>query len=80
MNATVQKWGNSLALRIPHSLAKDVHLHQGSVVNLSLVEDKIIVKPKSRRRYTLFQMLKGITKNNRHQELDWGKPTGRETW
>ena len=80
MNATIQMWGNSLALRIPRSLAKDVHLHRGSIVDISLVEGKIVVKPKSHRRYTLFQMLEGIHKNNLHSELDWGRSAGQEIW
>jgi len=80
MNATVQKWGNSLALRIPRALAIDVHLHQGTVVELAVVEGKMVVKPKRQRKYSLSQLLKGITKNNRHSEHDWGHAVGQETW
>lgn len=78
MNATVQKWGNSLALRIPSSLAKDVHLHQGSVVEVAVVEGKMVVEPKGERRYSLSHMLKGIKKNNLHAEQEWGT-AGRES-
>ena len=80
MNATVQKWGNSLALRIPRSVAKDVHLHQGSVVDITLAAGKIVVKPRQQRPYALAQLLKGVTKRNRHAELDWGKRVGHEAW
>lgn len=80
MNATVQKWGNSLALRIPSSLAKDVHLHQGSVVDIAVVEGRMVVKPKGQRNYALSQMLKGIRKDNLHAEQDWGGASGREAW
>ena len=80
MNATVQKWGNSLALRLPSSLAKDVHLHQGSVVEVAVVGGKMVVKPKRQRKYSLAQFLKGVTKNNRHSEHDWGEAIGQETW
>jgi antitoxin MazE len=79
MNATVQKWGNSLALRIPRSLAKDVHLHQGSVVEVAVLEGKMVVKPKGQHNYSLSQFLKAITKNNRHSEHDWGGAMGQET-
>ena len=78
MTTTIQKWGNSLALRIPSSLAKDIHLHRGSAVDLTVVEGKIILKPKGQRTYTLAQMLTGITKTNRHAEHDWGEPIGKE--
>lgn len=80
MNTTVQKWGNSLAVRIPRSVAEDTHLHRGSVVDIILIGGKIVVKPERQRPYTLAQLLKGITKRNRHGECDWGEPVGRETW
>ena len=80
MDTTVQKWGNSLALRIPNAIAKDIHLHQGSVVEVAAVEGKIVVKPKRQRKYTLSHLLKGVNKNNRHAEQDWGGTAGREVW
>ncbi len=80
MNATVQKWGNSLALRIPSSLAKDVDLHQGSVVDVAVVEGAMVVKPKGRRKVSPTQLVKGITKGNWHSEQDWGGAKGQEIW
>ncbi|MBI4676789.1 MAG: AbrB/MazE/SpoVT family DNA-binding domain-containing protein [Elusimicrobia bacterium] len=80
MTTIVQKWGNSLALRIPSSLAKDVHLHQGSMVEVAVVEGKMVVEPKGQSRLSLAQMLKRITKTNRHAEHDWGKAFGQEIW
>jgi len=78
MDAMVQKWGNSLALRIPSSLAKDVDLHQGSVVEVVVVQGKMVVKPKKVRRQSLGQLLKGVTRRNLHSAQDWGKAEGRE--
>lgn len=80
MDAAVQKWGNSLALRIPSALAKEVRLRPGSLVDLAVVEGKMIVTPKGERRYSLDTLLKGVTEKNRHAEADWGGPAGRETW
>lgn len=80
MNATVQKWGNSLALRIPKSIAKDVDLHQGSMVELGIVEGDLVVKPKKGRKLSLARMLRDVTKDNLHSETDWGGLTGKETW
>ena len=80
MNATVQKWGNSLALRIPRSLARDVHLQQGSVVEVAVIEGSMVVHPKGKRKYSLAGFLKAITKANCHEQQDWGKPMGREAW
>lgn len=80
MTTIVQKWGNSLALRIPSALAKDVHLHQGSMVDVAVVEGQMVVKPKGQSRFSLAHMLKGITKENRHSEQDWGAVSGQEIW
>lgn len=80
MNTTIQKWGNSLAVRIPRSVAKDSHLHQGSVVDIVLIGGKIVVKPQRQQSYTLKQLLRGVTSRNRHIEQDWGAQAGQEAW
>jgi antitoxin MazE len=80
MNISVQKWGNSLALRIPSSLAKDIHLHRGSQVEVAVIEGSMVVKPAKKKRYSLAGMLKGVTKSNLHAEKDWGAPEGKEIW
>lgn len=80
MNATVQKWGNSLALRIPSSVAKDVDLRPGAAVELAVEGGRIIIKPARKRKPALSQLLKGITNDNRHPEISWGGPMGREIW
>ena len=80
MDTTVQKWGNSLAVRIPQAVAKDIHLRQGSVVDLTLVAGKIVVKPRRQRHYGLAQLLRGVSKRNRHTAVDWGRRVGQEAW
>lgn len=78
MNAHVQKWGNSLAVRIPKSYARDVHLSDGSVVDISVRGGKILVDPVKPRRYSLDDLLRGVTRKNLHHEIDTGSPVGRE--
>ena len=80
MTTIVQKWGNSLALRIPSALAKDIHLHQGSMVDMAVIEGEMVVKPRGKSKISLAHMLKGITKNNRHTEQNSGDAAGREIW
>jgi len=80
MNVSVQKWGNSLAIRIPSSLAKDIHLHQGSLVKVAVINGSMMVKPNRQKKYSLSQLLRGVTKSNRHSETDWSGPVGKETW
>ena len=82
MKTKVQKWGNSLALRIPKSFAEETRLEPDTEVNLSLVEGKLVVTPTARRKrkYSLEQLVKGITEENTHPETDTGEPVGNEVW
>jgi antitoxin MazE len=80
MQVQIQKWGNSLALRIPKSLAVDSRIQQGSVVELSLVEGKLVVVPVRGKAYKLDDLLAGVTDENRHGEIDTGGTVGGEAW
>jgi antitoxin MazE len=79
MKAKIQKWGNSLAVRIPKSFALETKIEQDMTVNLTLDGGKIIVEPERRKpRFTLEEMLSEISEENIHSETDWGEPVGRE--
>jgi antitoxin MazE len=80
MRVPVQKWGNSLALRIPKSFAIESKITSGSSVDLSLVEGKIIVSPAPTKEYKLKELLDGVSKKNIHQEVSTGNNSGREVW
>ena len=80
MTTKIQKWGNSLAVRIPNEFAENLNWYAGSIVGFKQLGDKIIITS-SRPEYTLEDMVKGITKKNRHKSL-WpnDKPRGKEIW
>ncbi|MCJ7743597.1 MAG: AbrB/MazE/SpoVT family DNA-binding domain-containing protein [Dehalococcoidales bacterium] len=80
MRTRVQKWGNSLALRIPKSFATEVGLQRESSVEVSLVNGKLVITPVAKPKLTLKQLLAKVTKENLHHELDTGPATGNETW
>jgi antitoxin MazE len=80
MHAKVQKWGNSLALRIPKAFAVDTQLENDSMVDISVVEGQIIVKPLVKPEWTLEELLAGINQQNIHNEIDTGSATGNEIW
>jgi antitoxin MazE len=80
MHVRVQKWGNSLAVRIPKPLAKDADVTEGTVLNLAVSEGKVIATPVQRKKLSLDQLLLKVTKKNRHAEIDTGKRVGREVW
>ena len=80
MRARIQKWGNSLALRIPKPFAEEARIRQGSEVDLALSEGRLVATPRSRRKWTLASLLAGVTRGNLHGEADFGPAMGREAW
>ena len=80
MTTKIRKWGNSLAVRIPDEFAENLDLRDGSVVGFEQKENRIIIT-KAKPKYTLEDMVKGITKKNRHK-LVWpdDAPRGKEVW
>lgn len=80
MRIQVQKWGNSLAVRIPKPFAKDADVHEGTVVDLSVSEGKLVVAPVQDRKTTLKRLLAKVHKGNLHSEIDSGPALGRESW
>lgn len=80
MRTRIQKWGNSLALRIPKSFATEAHLEQDSLVDMSLIDGKLVVVLVTESALTLQHLLAGVTEQNLHREVDTGPATGNEVW
>ena len=80
MKTRIQKWGHSLALRIPKSFALETGLEQDALVDVALVDGKLIVTPLPPASISLEQLLAGITDENRHAEYDTGAAVGNEGW
>lgn len=80
MESRVQKWGNSLAVRIPSVFAKELGISDDSPVEISLADGDLIVHALSAEIPTLEELLEQVTEENRHGEVDWGPPMGREVW
>lgn len=78
MTATIQKWGNSLALRLPKALANETHITEGTRVELVRTEEGVLLKAKRKPHYRLSELLAGVTKKNLHPETNWGRSVGRE--
>ncbi len=80
MLTKVQKWGNSLALRIPKAFALDAQIINNSFVEMSILEGQIIIKPIPVADFTLDELLAGINDDNIHHEVDTGFSVGNEIW
>lgn len=79
MRVAVRKWGNSLALRIPKSLAEDSRIASGSEVELTLEDGRLVVTTVL-PTVTLDALLAAVTDENRHGEVPTGQPLGHEAW
>ena len=80
MKTQIQKWGNSLAVRIPKSFAHESKIQQGSTVEVSLDRGKIVVEPVFETEYKLKDLLDKVTRRNLHHEIETGSPVGKEVW
>ena len=80
MITKIRKWGNSLGVRIPKSLATDVRVEDGCSVDLSIENGRLVIVPIANDGQTLDELLDQITPQNLHGEFDTGKPVGREVW
>jgi len=80
MRTRVQKWGNSLALRIPKSFATEIGFQRETSIEVSLADGKLIITPVVQPKLNLKQLLARVTKENLHHEVDTGPAIGNETW
>jgi antitoxin MazE len=81
MRTNIQKWGNSLAVRLPKPLMERLNLKQGARVEiLSDDDESITIRPVSHSAYDLKTILSGIKEGNIHDEVDWGDDEGTESW
>jgi len=80
VHVRVQKWGNSLAVRIPKPLAEDAEVKEGTILNLAVSEGKVVATPVQKKKLSLKQLLAKVNKKNLYAEVDFGSPAGREIW
>jgi len=80
VGARVQKWGNSLAVRIPKPYAAELGLAEDSAVELRVSDGALVIAPAARRSYRLADLVAGIRRSNLHGKMPTGTPSGKEAW
>jgi antitoxin MazE len=80
MKAVVKKWGNSASVRIPAAVLRAAKLRLDDTVDVREESGCIVIEPVARSEYTLSELLKGITPENLHDEVDFGSRVGKEAW
>lgn len=77
MQTVVQKWGNSLGIRIPSMYVKEFNLKNGNSVEITEENGKIVIVPPKK---TLQEMLSRVTQDNLHSPIETGSSLGNEEW
>ncbi len=72
------QWGNSIGVRLPKDLAKKAGISVDSTVEIDEADDGIIIKSVGKKEYSLRELVNRITPQNRHGEIDFGRPVGKE--
>jgi antitoxin MazE len=81
METSIQKWGNSQGLRLEKSLLNDAGLQTGTLVNVSVHKDTIVIRKAKPHHPTLEELVARIPKGYVHKHEDlFGKPMGKEVW
>ena len=78
--ATISKWGNAKAVRIPKIICEEVKFKEGDKVSLFAEDNRIIIE-KSENDYSIRSLMKNWD-GERYvsEECDWGCPRGSEIW
>ena len=79
MRAKLSRWGNSLAVRVPSAILEDLALVEGSELTIIVRCGEMVIRP-AKPQYKLDDLLEGYPQQDRHAEVDWGTPIGREVW
>ena len=79
MKATIQKWGNSLAIRIPKNISIDTNVSEGTNIEISVENGNIVLCP-TNKEYSLKELLKVVNSENIHSEVSTGENVGGEIW
>lgn len=80
VRSKIQKWGNSLALRVPKAFASELGIDEGTAVELSIDQDRLLVSPASTKARALTRLVSKVTAENMHAGVTTGAAVGREAW
>jgi antitoxin MazE len=82
MLTKVQKWGNSQGLRFSKAILEEAAIHVGDEVRISVEDGRIIIEPayQVRGRFDIEKLVAEMPADYQVEEMDWGEPTGEETW
>ena len=80
MEAKLQKWGNSLGIRIPNNILKSLNLSQNEIVEIKEEDDKIIISKSYKKQISLKELFDKYNGKKLDNDFVWDDPVGKEIW
>jgi antitoxin MazE len=80
MYTTIQKWGNSQAVRLPKGLLEDAAMRENDRVEIKVENGCIIISRINKKHKTIEERLADYNGDYRSTEWDTGNPRGKEVW
>lgn len=80
MEARLQKWGNSMGIRIPSNILKSLNIKANDILNIEQEENRIIISIPKRKKISLAERFKKYPGKNLAKEFSWDENVGREIW
>ena len=79
MKTKLQKWGHSLAVRIPKSFVNTINVKERDEVELIIEDNQLIIKP-VKYKFDIDELVSKINSDNLHKEIGTGPSVGKEIW
>lgn len=80
MTTSIQKWGNSQGVRIPKMLLDAVKWSENEEVTITVYDGKLIIEKAKKERESIMELFENYEEEYTPEEIDWGKPEGKEVW
>ena len=80
MEARLQKWGNSIGIRIPHSILKELNLRINDLINIEKVEDRVVITKQKQSKISLRERFAEYKGDNLSKDFSWDESRGKEIW
>ena len=80
MEARLQKWGNSIGIRIPSNILKSLNLHENDLLEILEQDDRIIISKSKKNKISLQKLFDNYKGTNLAKDFEWDDARGREIW
>ena len=76
----LQKWGNSVGIRIPSTIIKSLELKENDLLDIAEEDNKIVVSKTNKKKISLKLLFDQYNGENLAKEFEWDGPRGKEIW